>query len=271
MRLAAAIVPIGLVLVSVFAPATAARGYDPVPDVEGWDKTRKARELFRQGGERYHRGDYEGSLELFQRAYDLSSEAALLFNIAQANRLAGHCQKALQSYRLFVKLDPTSDLRAAAEQRIEALSETCPKEEPPNVLPILTAPEPPGATEQLALKPLVAGNVSAPSPFWTRSKLKWTSAALGAAGGLGADPLSIWNSDRYDQWQKEDRRLLMNPPSMDGAAAFAAQQDANDARLRSIQRADHGVLALAGLSVLFLVGAAVMALVPGGSGAPGSS
>jgi hypothetical protein len=63
----------------------------------------------------------------------------------------------------------------------------------------------------------------------------------------------------------------MNPPSMDTAAAFAAQQDANDARLRSIQRADHGVLALVGLSVLFLAGAAVMGLFPGGSGTPGPS
>ena len=269
MRLAA-VVPIGLVWVSLLATTTAF-GHQPVPDNAPWDNAQRARELFRQGGARYYVGDYEGSLALFQKAYELSSEAALLFNIAQANRLAGHCQKALENYRLFVKLDPTSDLRPAAEQRIEALSVTCQKENPPGEVPLLTAPPPTTLAGQVPVKPLLSDTVSAPSQFWTRSKLKWSSAALGAAIGVAAIPLSLWNNGRYDQWQKEDRRLLMNPPSMDTAAAFAAQQDANDARLRSIQRTDHGILALVGVSVLFLVGAAVLGLVPGGSGTPGPS
>ncbi|HXI59382.1 MAG TPA: tetratricopeptide repeat protein [Polyangia bacterium] len=250
-------------------PCTTALGHQAAPDAAPSDNAQRARELFRQGGARYYLGDYEGSLALFQKAYELSSEAPLLFNIAQAYRLAGHCQKALENYRLFVKLDPTSDLRPAAEQRIEALSVTCQKENPPTVVPTLTAPPPTTLAEQVPVKPLQSDTVSAPSQFWTRSKLKWTSAALGVAVGVAAVPLSLWNNGRYDQWQKEDRRLSMNPPSMETAAAFAAQQDANDTRLRSIQRTDHGILALVGVSVLFLVGAAVLGLVPGGSGTPG--
>jgi tetratricopeptide (TPR) repeat protein len=79
-----------------------------------------ARELYEQGASAYSHGNFEAAITAFERAYAISGNAALLFNIAQAERLAGpeHCERALQAYQRFLREDPDASNVAEVEQRI---------------------------------------------------------------------------------------------------------------------------------------------------------
>ncbi len=51
-------------------------------------------------------GDFDRAVELYQQAYELVPHPVLLFNIAQAHRLAGRDEEALASYQQYVEVDP---------------------------------------------------------------------------------------------------------------------------------------------------------------------
>jgi hypothetical protein len=86
--------------------------------------TSEAEQLFQQGQQAYDAKQYDQAIASWDRAYALSKLPALLFNIAQAHRLAGHCAPAVENYRKFVQLDATAEDRPAAEQFIRELG-TC--------------------------------------------------------------------------------------------------------------------------------------------------
>ncbi len=65
------------------------------------DARRKAAELFARGRAAFERGDYEAALVDLRASYELVPAPALLFNIAQALRLAGKCEEAEEQYRRY--------------------------------------------------------------------------------------------------------------------------------------------------------------------------
>lgn len=79
-----------------------------------------ARELYEQGASAYSAGNFEAAITAFERAYAVSGKAALLFNIAQAERLAGpeHCERALQAYQRFLREEPNASNVGEVDQRI---------------------------------------------------------------------------------------------------------------------------------------------------------
>jgi hypothetical protein len=79
-----------------------------------------ARDLYEQGVRAYEVGDFETAVAAFERAYTLSRRAALLFNVAQAERLAGptHCERALAAYQRYASEEPNASNAAEVEQRI---------------------------------------------------------------------------------------------------------------------------------------------------------
>jgi tetratricopeptide (TPR) repeat protein len=79
-----------------------------------------ARELYEEGARLYNLGQYENALRAFEQAYAASGAKPLLFNIAQAHRLAGpsHCEKALSAYETYLREDPQTSNRVEVEQRI---------------------------------------------------------------------------------------------------------------------------------------------------------
>ena len=62
----------------------------------------KARELAEQGRAYHDAGEYMKAIAAFKEAYVLAPSPGLLFNIAQAYRLAGDCDDAAWMYRRFL-------------------------------------------------------------------------------------------------------------------------------------------------------------------------
>lgn len=91
-----------------------------------------AEQLYHQGQTAYDAKQYDAALAAWKRSYELSKLPGLLFNIAQAHRLAGHCSDAVANYRQFVTSDPQASERGDAEEFIRTLS-PCPTAKPPVV------------------------------------------------------------------------------------------------------------------------------------------
>lgn len=88
----------------------------------------KAEDLYTEGQTAYDRADYATAIAKWQMAYDLSKEAGLLFNLAQAKRLAGDCAGAIATYRRFdmADADYTSDQHKLAKDFVRELKDMCP-------------------------------------------------------------------------------------------------------------------------------------------------
>jgi hypothetical protein len=84
-----------------------------------------AEDFFNAGQAAYDRGDYALAIDHWQVAYRLSNEPALLYNIAQAQRLAGDCARALSSYQQFIVGDPTSERLPLAKDFVRELAAEC--------------------------------------------------------------------------------------------------------------------------------------------------
>src|SRR5688572_10508150 len=82
------------------------------------EEDRKAKELDEQGNTHYDLAEYDQAIDLSKQAYALSRRPTLLYNIAQAYRLKGDCEQALQVYKAYLRVDPSSQIRAKVESRI---------------------------------------------------------------------------------------------------------------------------------------------------------
>lgn len=168
----------------------------------------RAKELFDDGIRRYNIGDYDHAIERFRAAYLLSSAPPILYNIAQAYRLQGpgHCGQALAFYRTFLRVDPTSSKRAAAEAAARDM-EKCAEEEP-KIEARARADDPSAARTAGASAPPAPSNVtSAPSEHDgavvdTGSSVRTRHASLGLLiGGIGValvgGGLFAWSGIRH--------------------------------------------------------------------------
>lgn len=119
-----------------------------------------AETLFNDGQTAYDHGNYRLAIDRWQEAYRLSNEPALLFNVAQAYRLADDCGQALSSYKQFVAIDPTSEQRPLADEFVRELEPKC------------------GTSRHAAI-------VDAPStPSRSGDRLKIAGVLIGGAGAL---------------------------------------------------------------------------------------
>ena len=78
----------------------------------------KAKELATRGRVYHDAGDYGMAIAAFKEAYVLAPSPGLLFNIAQAYRLAGNCDEAAWMYRRYLDTNPTGTNRDLAEQHL---------------------------------------------------------------------------------------------------------------------------------------------------------
>lgn len=164
-------------LLAALALAAPARAADPA-DVSD------ARRLYAEGKAEYAQGHYDAAIALFERSYALSESSALLFNMAQAHRLAGpeHCSSALSLYKSYLAAEPEAENRREVEERIQELGE-CPR-------PVATASmlTPPAAAEPAA--PPAPPPAPAPAPRNDRGLpagpviTSGAGAALLVAGGV---------------------------------------------------------------------------------------
>ncbi|HEX5059048.1 MAG TPA: hypothetical protein VFV99_06795 [Kofleriaceae bacterium] len=81
----------------------------------------KARELAEKGRAYHNSGDYSAAIAAFKEAYVLAPSPGLLFNIAQAYRLAGDCDESAWMYRRFLDTNPVGEHRSLAETHLASV------------------------------------------------------------------------------------------------------------------------------------------------------
>lgn len=90
---------------------------DPAPTA---DKRQMAKQYVDTGLAAQNAGDYDSAITLYQMAYHLVPHPVLLFNIAQAHRLAGRLAEALAAYKRYVAADPSgSEAQTARDFVVE--------------------------------------------------------------------------------------------------------------------------------------------------------
>lgn len=112
-------------VISLLAGAAFAREAIAQPSVE-----ERAGVLVDEGNRHYNVQEYPEAIKAYKEAYKLIPEPLLLWNLAQAYRLANHCTNALVFYKNYVREAPTGEFRAMADQRIPEM-EACAKKAPP--------------------------------------------------------------------------------------------------------------------------------------------
>jgi tetratricopeptide (TPR) repeat protein len=133
-----------LVLVALLGWAGPSRAADD-------DKTAAAKRFFETGTLLYDRGEFVDAAHEFERAYREQPKAALLYNIATAYDKAGERTKAVENYRKYVALMPSSPEVAVSRSRADVL------EREAKELAAARAPQPPVAAP--------ARNIPPPLPF----------------------------------------------------------------------------------------------------------
>jgi hypothetical protein len=82
-----------------------------------------ARAHFEDAQERFESRDYTGAAAALDAAYAIEPAADLLYPWAQAERLGGNCQRAIELYRRFLAAEPPAEHARLAEQNISTCEE----------------------------------------------------------------------------------------------------------------------------------------------------
>jgi tetratricopeptide (TPR) repeat protein len=150
--------------------------------------TATAREHYVRGTKLFDLGKYKEAAEEYELAYQEKDDPALLYNIAQAYRLAGDNESALRAYRGYLRRQPTTPNRAEVEGRISELQATIEQQrrarekQPNDVLPSTEkASEPPPV---VAAAPVAAPPAPEYAPARTK-KLAGIGVGVGGVALLG--------------------------------------------------------------------------------------
>src|SRR6185503_15414879 len=119
---------------------------------------------------------YAVAAENFEKAFELKPDPALLYNAAQAYRLAGNKERALALYESYLRVYGGTDKRTQVEARIKDLKQAIEHDkvvatQPPNTtLPIgggearPATPPPPGAVAPAATPPVAPAPPATTAP-----------------------------------------------------------------------------------------------------------
>ncbi|HEY2745109.1 MAG TPA: hypothetical protein VGL86_10820 [Polyangia bacterium] len=143
-----------------------------------------AREHYAKGTKAFDLGRYDEAIAEYVAAYELIDDPALLYNLAQAHRLAGHPRDALRFFRVYLSKVPNADNRADVESKIAELQKTVELEQKSqHELPPDSALKPATTTPPPVAAPAV---LTAPAPTAAidrRPARKLEIAGLATAGG----------------------------------------------------------------------------------------
>ena len=242
----------------------------------------EASRAFWLGKDHYDAGNFAQAVEQFRRAFALTNDPDLLYDIAQSYRKMDQCAAALDSYRSFLRAAPESPLAPQAEKQVAQLQSSC---DVPAARPLEVAPTRDEHADNTRTSP--KGDLSpkeSPSPGDTSnahlsvhpSSAKQTWALVLLTGGLVtggiATGLEIWNHGRHDRWTAQDRNLAQGNINGETKPQWLVRQEANDNLDRSIETVQHEVLYLSiGAGTLIATSAIVYLLRPSETEQPRAS
>jgi tetratricopeptide (TPR) repeat protein len=173
-----------------------------------------ARAAFEEGRRAYNLGRWQEAVDGFERAYKLTGDPVLLFNLAQAYRQAGRVAQAIGSYRAYLREAGDSPNRALAQAKLRELEEaqrgapSHPTADPANATPVpVTGPPPPLRPAPVPPSaPAPAAGLDArdqgPPPPDTRSWVPWVGVAATAALAGGATFLGLSVRSRFGELEQ---------------------------------------------------------------------
>jgi tetratricopeptide (TPR) repeat protein len=166
----------------------------------GADPASDARNHYQQARSAYALGNWDKAASEFEKAFEIKSDRALLYNAAQAHRLAGNKPRALLLYQNYLRFFGDQIANAdEVERHIAALKTAIESEErlrtSPPVVPIVPRELPPSKDEA---RPAVVLTIAPPPPaqlpghrpiykrwwLWTAVGAVVVAAAVG--GGIAA-------------------------------------------------------------------------------------
>jgi tetratricopeptide (TPR) repeat protein len=80
-----------------------------------------ARSYYERATSAFGLAAYDRAAELYEKAFELRADPALLYNAAQSHRLAGHKERALELYRNYLRLFPDSGQAPDARRHMSEL------------------------------------------------------------------------------------------------------------------------------------------------------
>jgi tetratricopeptide (TPR) repeat protein len=86
------------------------------------DDKREMEQTFQKATRAFDLGNYEEAITAYKRTYELGGDAPMLYNIAQALRLAKRPDEAVTYYRRYLERAPAAANRADVRARIAALT-----------------------------------------------------------------------------------------------------------------------------------------------------
>jgi tetratricopeptide (TPR) repeat protein len=267
-------------------PATSA----PAPLGPGEDH--EATRAFLSGKEYFDSGRFAEAQEQFQKAFLLTKDPALLYNLGQTYRKLGRCPEAEDAYEQFLRAAPTSPLAERAKKHLAMLRSSCAPagapttgsatpatgvfgDVPPTDAAQTAAPSSPtGSKPPTDSKPPTAPyrtspiqearperrSTSAPDTDATESWqwLPWVTMASGLVAGGTALGLEIYNLPRISQWNTEERSLKRGAAPGESDEAWLARQEANDRLDRSLDSVQTGAIALGIAGAVLVAASGVM-------------
>jgi tetratricopeptide (TPR) repeat protein len=171
----------------------------------------KAKEHFKAGLSAFTLGDFAKAASEYEAAYAIEPDPALLYNAAQAHRLAGNKQRALFLYQNYLRYFPKVPNRAEVQKHVDNLQAAIASEKQatttPPTTPMATGPQPapvepaPAPVEpapvasppaQTAPAPNAADQAihAAPEPKKKRTP-KWVWGVVGGVAAAAAIALGV--------------------------------------------------------------------------------
>lgn len=160
----------------------------------------------------YNLGKYAEAAKEYEAAYEQTLDPNLLFNIAQAYRLAGDREKAIMAYRSFIRSAPQSEQRHLAESKMRELERQRSTAPPPTIPPPGPEPAPPAAAaatpaptpappSAAPLAPSVApASADKPSPGSAAAARPSTTEAAGGLVTAPTAPEPAQPAPFYKRW-----------------------------------------------------------------------
>lgn len=165
----------------------------------------EARALFNAGVAAFDAGRFEDALWSFQRAYDRSGRAQLLYNVAQCHDRMRQDEQALANFERYLELVPNASNRMQVEARMVVLREAIARRNAPPVVAtqVATVPTP----SEVAAADAASKPVPAPSRPTERPSHRGRRIALiagSAAVVVAAVVTTLVVTQRGDSYSSSD-------------------------------------------------------------------
>jgi hypothetical protein len=107
------------------------------------DDVEDARRHVRNGARAFELGELDEAIREYTAAYKLKDVPAILYNLAQAHRLANHPSEALHFYKMYLTKVPDAPNRVEVSAKIDALVTLVEQQRQAEVIPPPVAPAAP--------------------------------------------------------------------------------------------------------------------------------